>query len=65
MDLPGVGAGLVWLLGRCGVHTLADLARADAARLEQDLGLVGQLLDLPSWIDLARQTIDTERNPAP
>ena len=54
-DLPGVGAGLVWLLGRCGIHSLADLAAADAARLEQDLGPVGQLLDLPSWIDLARQ----------
>lgn len=65
MDLPGVGAGLVWLLSRCGVHTLADLARADAARLEQDLGLVGQLLDLPSWIDLARQAVETGRNPAP
>lgn len=60
-DLPGVGAGLVWLLGRCGIHTLSDLAHADAARLEQELGLVGQLLDLPSWIDLARQAVDTER----
>jgi predicted flap endonuclease-1-like 5' DNA nuclease len=65
MDLPGVGAGLVWLLGRCGVHTLDDLARADAARLEQDLGLVGQLLDLPSWIDLARQAVAIERTSAP
>ncbi|MCU0906385.1 MAG: hypothetical protein MUF73_02835 [Rhodobacteraceae bacterium] len=64
-DLPGVGAGLVWLLGRCGVHTLHDLAHADAERLEQELGLVGQLLDLPSWIDLARQTVATERMPTP
>jgi predicted flap endonuclease-1-like 5' DNA nuclease len=64
-DLPGVGAGLVWLLGRCGVHTLADLAAADATRLEQELGLVGQLLDLPSWIDLARQAIATEGTSTP
>jgi predicted flap endonuclease-1-like 5' DNA nuclease len=64
-DLPGVGAGLVWLLGRCGVHTLADLAAADATRLEQELGLVGQLLDLPSWIDLARQAIATEGKSTP
>jgi hypothetical protein len=60
-DLPGVGAGLVWLLGRCGIHSLADLAAADPGRLEQDLGPVGQLLDLPSWITLARQTLDGTR----
>jgi hypothetical protein len=59
VELPGIGAGLVWLLGRCGINSLADLAAADASRLERDLGLVGQLLDLPSWIALAGQAIAT------
>lgn len=59
MELPGIGAGLVWLLGRCGINSLADLAAVDASKLERDLGLVGQLLDLPSWIALAGQAIAT------
>ena len=53
--LPGIGIGLVWMLDRCDVTSLADLASADAERLALRLGLVGELLDLPSWIALARE----------
>lgn len=51
--LPGAGSGLVWMLEQAGIGSLDDLARADVARLEADLGLVGQLLDVAGWVDFA------------
>lgn len=61
--LPGAGSGLVWMLGQCGIRTLDELGRADAEGLAERMGLVGQLLDLQSWIDFAR--CSTERPPYP
>lgn len=58
-ELPGAGEGLVWLFGRCGVRSLADLAAADPARLAADLGLVAQILDIGYWIEFARKRTDT------
>lgn len=52
--LPGIGPGLIWLFARAGVHSLDDLAAADAERLEPRLGLVGRLLDLDGWIEQAQ-----------
>ena len=54
-ELPGAGDGLVWLFGRCGVRSLADLAVADPAQLAADLGLVAQILDIGYWIEFARK----------
>lgn len=51
--LPGVGPGLIWLFNKAGVHTLDDLAAADAARLRDEIGVLGDMLDLETWIDLA------------
>lgn len=48
--LPGIGTGLVWLLHANGVSSLEALAAADPATLSDQLGLVGRLIDLPSWI---------------
>ena len=56
--LPGAGIGLVWMLQRCGVSSLADLAAEDPERLRRDMGLVGELLDLSSWIDFARSAAE-------
>lgn len=53
-SLPGAGEGMVLLLNQCGIHSLADLARADPAELSQHLGIVGQILDVTPWIDYAR-----------
>jgi len=53
--LPGIGIGLVWLLHANHVTSLAELADADPARLSDGLGLVGRLIDVPAWIDLARR----------
>lgn len=55
--LPGAGIGLVWMLQRCGVSSLADLAAADADRLRREMGLVGELLDLSGWIAFARDAV--------
>jgi len=55
-SLPGAGVGLIWMLQQCGVSTLTDLAKADADTLTAEMGLVGELLDLQAWIDLAGQT---------
>ncbi|MEM9973136.1 MAG: hypothetical protein AAF771_03075 [Pseudomonadota bacterium] len=52
--LPGAGVGLVWMFNQCGVQTLADLAQADPDELARDLGVIGQLIRLDSFIDYAR-----------
>lgn len=54
-QLPGAGVGLVWMLAQCGIHSLADLARADGDDLAQQMGLVGQILDLSHWITIAQE----------
>lgn len=59
-QLPGAGIGLVWLLHQCDVRSLADLAEADPAVLSQRLGLIGQLLEVDSWIAFAAKTRDTQ-----
>lgn len=51
--LPGIGPGLVWMLNSAGVHSLSDMAAADAETLAAKLGLVGELLDIDYWIDCA------------
>ena len=59
-QLPGAGDGLVWILQRQGIESLADLAEADADRLTADLGVIGQLLDVKSWIAYARSATDRD-----
>ncbi len=54
-SLPGAGPGLVWLLGECGIRSMGELAAADAERLAGRMGVIGELLDLDHWIDLARR----------
>ncbi|SEA37356.1 hypothetical protein [Rubrimonas cliftonensis] len=51
--LPGVGPGLVWLLGQAGVATLHDLAASDPDALADRLGLVGRLVDVQALRALA------------
>lgn len=51
--LPGAGIGLIWMLRECGIHSLADLAAADADALSAELGVVGQILNVQTWIDFA------------
>lgn len=55
--LPGAGPGLVWLLGECGIRSMGELAAADAERLAGRMGVIGELLDLDHWIDLARRRV--------
>lgn len=54
--LPGIGPGLVWLFSQAGVLSLADLAAADAEALTNRLGLVGELIDVGVWIEVAATT---------
>ena len=61
--LPGAGDGLVWMLGECGINTLAELARADADELTERMGLVGQMLDLHAWIAFARASTEERSRP--
>lgn len=52
-DLPGAGPGLVWMLRQCGISSLEELARAEQEQLTLKLGVVGQILDVQSWITFA------------
>lgn len=62
--LPGAGPGLVWMLEQVGIDSLNDLARADAVDLGTRLGLVGQILNVPSWIAFAQaQTLSPTERP--
>ena len=61
--LPGAGDGLVWMLGQCGINTLAELARADADELTERMGLVGQMLDLHAWIAFAGAATEERSRP--
>lgn len=53
--LPGAGPGLIWMLQKCGIGSLQDLAGADAAVLVPRLGLVGQIVNLQGWQQFARR----------
>lgn len=64
LALPGAGPGLVWLLHRCGIRTLADLAAADPQQLAPQLGLVGQILNISIWTDFARGHVEAKRRAA-
>jgi len=55
-SLPGAGPGLIWMLGTAGIATMDDLADADAEVLGTRLGLVGQILNVGSWVDFARDS---------
>lgn len=48
-SLPGAGPSVIWMLQKCGISTLADLAASDAAILIPRLGLVGQIIDIQAW----------------
>lgn len=52
--LQGVGPGLVWLLKGCGIRNLTELANANPEQIEQELGLVGQILDVRMLMQLAK-----------
>lgn len=58
--LPGAGPGLVWMLRKLGVSSLADLSVADPHDLRERFGLIGQLIDLSAWIDFARARVAAE-----
>ncbi|MEO1749966.1 MAG: hypothetical protein AAFR27_15370 [Pseudomonadota bacterium] len=53
--LPTVGPGLVWHLQRVGIHSLDELAHADASELAKRLGSIAELMKLAEWIDLAKR----------
>jgi len=53
-SLPGIGPGLIWVLEQQGLRSLADLAKADKARLREALGLLGPFIDIDGWIAHAR-----------
>jgi len=57
MALPGAGPGLIWMLQKCGITTLTDLAETDAAALVPKLGLVGQIVDIHGWQSFARRHV--------
>ena len=51
--LPGVGPGLVWLLGQAGVSDCTTLIDSDPAALADRLGVVGQLIEISGLQALA------------
>lgn len=55
--LPGAGPGLIWMLNQCGISSLAELADAEPAVLTRDLGVVGQILNVETWIAFAKKRV--------
>ena len=51
----GFGPGMLLRLSQLGLHTTADLARADAKQLRAELGEISRLVDVETWITHARQ----------
>ena len=54
-ELPGAGAGIVWMFEQCGIRSLSDLANADARELSAKLGVVGHILNVQPWIVYASE----------
>ena len=46
-------------LSQLGMHTIADLAGADAGTLRAELGEISRLVDVEAWILRARQASGT------
>lgn len=55
--LPGAGPGLIWMLQKCGIASLEDLAVADAATLVPRLGLVGRIVNVQGWQRYAQRQV--------
>ena len=53
-QLPRSGPGLIWMLQGCNIHSLADLAGAEAVTLTAQLGAVGRIMNVQAWIDFAQ-----------
>ena len=51
--LPDLGPGLIWLLGKAGVDSVAALRDADPDALAEKLGIVGRLVDVRALKALA------------
>ncbi len=47
---------MIWRLNQVGLHTLGDLADADAERLRESLGGVAKLIRVEKLIELARSS---------
>lgn len=60
--LPGLGPGLIRLLEKAGLSRIDQLACADAVRLRDALGPVGDVLDTGFLVDRARERV-AERAP--
>jgi predicted flap endonuclease-1-like 5' DNA nuclease len=56
-SLPGAGPGLIWMLQKCGIVSLQDLAGADPAMLVPRLGLVGKIVNVQSWQRYAQRQV--------
>lgn len=54
-ELPGAGAGMIWMFQKCGIHSLAELSKADPDTLSAQLGVVGHILNIEPWIEYARE----------
>lgn len=52
----GFGPGMLIRLSQLGLHTIGDLAGADAAQLRVSLGDISRLVDVETWVNSARQT---------
>ncbi|MXQ07953.1 hypothetical protein GQ651_08850 [Alphaproteobacteria bacterium GH1-50] len=59
-ELPGAGAGMIWMFHQCGVNSLSDLANEETASLSQRLGVVGHILNVEPWIDFARKRVEAQ-----
>jgi predicted flap endonuclease-1-like 5' DNA nuclease len=53
--IAGFGPGMVLRLHQLGYRSAADLAEADPARLREALGSISRLLDIETWIEIARR----------
>jgi predicted flap endonuclease-1-like 5' DNA nuclease len=52
--LTMIGPGLRWRLSQLGVTSLDDLVAVDRAELKAQLGEIGRLVNLTTWVNAAR-----------
>jgi len=52
--LPEIGEGMIWHLNKAGIETLVDLAMKNVSELRDELGALGELADLDSWVKFAQ-----------
>ncbi len=59
--VPLLGPGLRWRLGQLGIDSVETLVAMDEKKLARNLGEIGKMLNLPSWLAAARKVVAQDK----